>query len=218
MSRLTNASMCQIKSLGGLQAIVISHPHFYTTYVEWAQAFGCPVYTSIEDLEWLDRQDVASVERRLIKGPTETIVEGVTAVKTGGHFDGSLVLHWEDKLFIADSLMTVPVCLTTSLLPHILLLTVRCNPQSAIYHNNRPPGTTSYAFMWSIPNMIPLPPDVISKIWQSLKPFSFTSTHGSFPGQNVRDFIVKKRVLESAKIQIRAEGYQTHELLNEEYP
>jgi glyoxylase-like metal-dependent hydrolase (beta-lactamase superfamily II) len=36
-------------------------------------------------------------------------VEGVTAVKAGGHFDGSLVLHWEDKLFIADTLVTVPV-------------------------------------------------------------------------------------------------------------
>ena len=37
------------------------------------------------------------------------ILEGVTAIKTGGHFDGSLVLHWERKLFIADSLLTVQV-------------------------------------------------------------------------------------------------------------
>ena len=34
---------------------------------------------------------------------------GVTAVKAGGHFDGSLVLHWEKKLFVADTLMAVPV-------------------------------------------------------------------------------------------------------------
>ena len=63
---------------------------------------------SIEDAKWLERTDVKDV-RKLIQGATETILEGVTAVKTGGHFDGSLVLHWEDKLFIADSLVTVPV-------------------------------------------------------------------------------------------------------------
>ena len=44
-----------------------------------------------------------------MQGSSETILPGVTAVKTGGHFDGSLVLHWEKKLFIADSIVTVPV-------------------------------------------------------------------------------------------------------------
>lgn len=58
---------------------------------------------------WMERLDASSVEWRFIKGGTEKIVEGVTAVKTGGHFDGSLVLHWEEKLFIADTLVTVPV-------------------------------------------------------------------------------------------------------------
>ena len=97
----------QIRNHGGLKAIVISHPHFYTTNVEWAHAFGCPVYTSEEDVAWLQRRDAPGVERRLIRGATETVLPGVTAIKTGGHFDGSLVLHWEHSLFIADSLLTV---------------------------------------------------------------------------------------------------------------
>lgn len=71
--------------------------------------------------------------------------------------------------------------------------------------------------MWSIPNFIPLPPDEVMKIWNALKPFGFTSTHGAFVGTDVRAADVKKRVLESAKIQIRAEGYTRHILLNEEY-
>jgi glyoxylase-like metal-dependent hydrolase (beta-lactamase superfamily II) len=100
--------LLQITSLGGIKAIVISHPHYYTTYAEWAKTFDCPVYVSAEDEKWLDQLD-ADVQRKLITGATETIVEGVTAVKTGGHFDGSLVLHWEEKLFIADSLLTVQV-------------------------------------------------------------------------------------------------------------
>jgi hypothetical protein len=44
----------KIESLGGLQAIVISHPHYYTTYAEWSKTFKCPVYTSEDDNMWLD--------------------------------------------------------------------------------------------------------------------------------------------------------------------
>lgn len=46
---------------------------------------------------------------RFIDGSTQSILPGVTAVKVGGHFDGSLVMHWEERLFIADTLWTVPV-------------------------------------------------------------------------------------------------------------
>jgi len=53
--------------------------------------------------------DDKDAQREFITGPTETILPGVTAVKTGGHFDGSLVLHWENKLFIADTFVIVPV-------------------------------------------------------------------------------------------------------------
>jgi hypothetical protein len=55
------------------------------------------------------------------------------------------------------------------------------------------------------------------KIWKALKPFLFTSTHGAFVGTDVRAQDVKRRVLESMKIQIRAEGYKSHLLLDEVY-
>jgi glyoxylase-like metal-dependent hydrolase (beta-lactamase superfamily II) len=87
---------------------VISHPHFYTTHLDWSKIFNCPVYVAAEDAEWLNRVDYLKM-RRLIEGPTQEIVSGVTAVKVGGHFDGSMVLHWKKKLFIADSMYTVPV-------------------------------------------------------------------------------------------------------------
>lgn len=105
----------QIKALGGLKAIVISHPHYYTTHLEWARIFGCPVYLSSEDQSWLNRPLTSTgaegVERRFITTDTEEIVPGVTAIKLGGHFPGSLVLHWDNKLFVADTLVTIPVCL-----------------------------------------------------------------------------------------------------------
>ena len=98
----------KINSKGGLKAIVISHPHFYTTHLEWARIFSCPVYVAIEDEKWLNRADHEGI-RKFIRDPTMQILPGVTAIKTGGHFDGSMVLHWNNKLFIADSLFTVPV-------------------------------------------------------------------------------------------------------------
>jgi glyoxylase-like metal-dependent hydrolase (beta-lactamase superfamily II) len=78
----------------------------YGSHVDWANAFSCPVYTSAEDSQWLMR---TSDRRRLITSARETILPDVVAVKTGGHFDGSLVLHWEKKLFIADTLITAQV-------------------------------------------------------------------------------------------------------------
>ena len=71
--------------------------------------------------------------------------------------------------------------------------------------------------MWSIPNMIPLPPSELYKMWQGLKSLEFVSTHGAFVGTEVRDAKVKGRVLESMKIQTRAVGYTNHEILHESW-
>lgn len=69
--------------------------------------------------------------------------------------------------------------------------------------------------MWSIPNMIPLPPDEIHKIWRALKPFDFDTTHGAFNALDVRGRDVKQRVLESMKIQVKYEGYKQHGIFEE---
>lgn len=63
--------------------------------------------------------------------------------------------------------------------------------------------------------MIPLPPNELAKMWSVLKKFHFTSTHGAFVGVDVESDEVKGRVLESMQIQIRAEGYADHPLLDE---
>jgi hypothetical protein len=93
----------------------------------------------------------------LLQKQYEEVVPGVTAIKVGGHFEGSLVLHWEGHLFVADSFVNVPVsrfqlsCFEevekvekTEILILILML------QSGFYRKNRPKGTTSFAFMWYV--------------------------------------------------------------------
>ena len=63
--------------------------------------------------------------------------------------------------------------------------------------------------------MIPLPPDDIMRIWRAIRPFEFDTTHGAFVGMDVRDKELKRRMLESMKIQVRGEGWESHEILEE---
>jgi glyoxylase-like metal-dependent hydrolase (beta-lactamase superfamily II) len=155
------------------------------------------VYIAAEDEAWVSRRDTKG-RRKLISGATQEIVPGLTAIKVGGHFPGSLVLHWKKMLLLADSVVTQP---------------------SALYHINRPAGTISYTFMWSIPDMIPLPPSELLKMWRAIRPFDFEQTHGAFLGQDVFDPKVKGRLLESMKIQVRgATGHDDHEIMAEKLP
>lgn len=54
--------------------------------------------------------------------------------------------------------------------------------------------------------MIPLPASKIADMWKALIPYDFKSTHGAFPGMDVRDSNLKSRVWKSAQIQIEAMG------------
>jgi len=43
-----------INNLGGLDAIAISHHHYYTSMVEWSKAFGdIPVFIHKNDRQWV---------------------------------------------------------------------------------------------------------------------------------------------------------------------
>ncbi|KAF7567560.1 hypothetical protein PtrM4_141510 [Pyrenophora tritici-repentis] len=112
-----------INSKGGIKAIVISHPHFYTTHLEWAGVFKCPVYMAGVDQEWLNRADKDGMRKFFGAAGGETQIgevgREVSVVVCGGHFEGSSVLFWkkEKKLFIADTFMSVPVWLSLPTFP-----------------------------------------------------------------------------------------------------
>ncbi|KAM7188731.1 putative metallo-beta-lactamase family protein [Naviculisporaceae sp. PSN 640] len=188
----------KVNELGGIDAIVISHPHYYSTHLEWARAFDCPVYIAADDREWLARTDekrqvlVNEIETDLVIGGLET---GVKVLKLGGHFPGSLVLLYKTHLFIADTLMTTPSGIAN------------WSVNAAGQPRSRPEEANSFSFMWSIPNYIPLSADEIVRMWGILEKHEFTSTHGAFVGHEIEDKNVKGRVLKSAQIQIRAMGW-----------
>ncbi|RMD40052.1 hypothetical protein DV735_g5089, partial [Chaetothyriales sp. CBS 134920] len=197
----------QIESLGGLELIVISHPHFYTTWADWSSTFKVPVYTAAPDREWLNRIDDPSAHNILLREPVNPLpIPGLTALICGGHFPGSLVLHSTvtelPTLFVADTIFSV---------------TSSHNPSS----HHVPQQTQTYAFLWSIPNYIPLPPNDILRIWRRLKPLEFKATYGivaKLSNLFERDgdpVSLKQRLLDSVKLAVKAMGYEQHEALEE---
>lgn len=90
---LDKATRGIVAALGGIAAIAISHPHYYTTAQDWADAFSAPVYLHHHDREWLMRP---SDRIRFWEGDRHLLLPGMTLVRLGGHFPGGSVLHWAD--------------------------------------------------------------------------------------------------------------------------
>lgn len=94
-----------VRSRGGLRAIAISHAHYYTTMVEWAHAFECPILVHEADREWVLRPD-PSVE--IWSGDARELWDGLTLLRLGGHFAGGQVLHLRDaRLLLSGDIVQV---------------------------------------------------------------------------------------------------------------
>jgi hypothetical protein len=46
---IDDAAAAEVERRGGLHAIAISHPHYYTGMVDWARRFDCPVLLHAAD-------------------------------------------------------------------------------------------------------------------------------------------------------------------------
>jgi hypothetical protein len=153
------ATVDLLMGLGGVTAIAISHPHYYTTMVEWSRALGgVPIYLHAADREWAMRTDPAV---QFWQGNTKPIGQGLTLVRLGGHFDGGTVLHWADwgesrgVLLSGDILQVVP--------------------------------SGHVSFMWSYPNLIPLSTPEVRRMADILEPFAFDAVYGAFSGRGQID-------------------------------
>lgn len=151
---LDPATRAIVHGLGGLHAIAISHPHYYTAMQDWADAFEAPIYLHEADRAWIMRPDRAI---QLWHGESHTIAPGATLVCLGGHFPGGTVLHWAGGpgVLLAGDILQVT------------------------------PGAHRVSFMWSYPNMMPLPAKAIREIERRLRPWRFDRLHGAFVGQDI---------------------------------
>src|SRR5262249_40145868 len=97
---IDDATIEAIRRLGGIRAIAISHPHYYTTMVEWSRIFGdARVHLHEDDRQWVMRDDAAL---QFWRGETLSLHDGVTLIRCGGHFAGATVMHVGRRLFAGD--------------------------------------------------------------------------------------------------------------------
>ena len=142
-----------IERIGGLSAIAISHPHYYSSMVEWSRAFGgVPIYLHAADRHWVMRPDNSVV---FWDGEIRELLEGVTLIRCGGHFDGGTVLHWASGAAGKGALLT--------------------GDNLQVVQDRR-----HVSFMYSYPNFIPLSAPAIQKIVKAVEPFPYERVYGAF--------------------------------------
>lgn len=107
LSLLDSATIEIIRALGGLKAIAVSHPHFYSAMATWGRTFDCPVFAHEADREWLVEPDPGI---QFWSGETREILPRAVLHRLGGHFPGSAVLHMAQPrtLLTGDTLLVTP--------------------------------------------------------------------------------------------------------------
>ena len=155
---IDEATIELVRGLGGLKAIAISHPHYYTTMLEWSAAFGgIPIHLHQADRKWIMR-DGPSIA--LWDGQTKELAPGLTLICAGGHYPGGTVLHWADGCDGKGALLSGDIV--------------------QVVQDNK-----SVSFMWSFPNFIPLSAPRVEGIVNSLRGYQFDRIHGAFTDRTI---------------------------------
>jgi len=158
VSLVTREAIAALDARGGVDRIVISHPHFYASMVEWSEALGgVEILLHANDQQWVMR---GSDRIRYWEGDVLPLSDEVTLFNVGGHFAGSTALHWKagprsgGALFPGDALQVV---------------------------QDRRHAT----FMFSYPNFIPMKPADVLRMRALLAPYDFADVFGYRRGLNI---------------------------------
>jgi len=149
VSLIDDATVAEVEHRGGLAGIAISHPHYYSSMVDWAHRFDCPIHLHAADAEWVMRPDPAV---RHWEGEQQALGHGLTLIRGGGHFPGGTVLH---RAAGAGALLTGDIIQVI-------------------------PDRSHVAFMWSYPNLVPLPDAEVQRIAAAVEPFPYDAIYGAW--------------------------------------
>lgn len=141
-----------IERRGGISAIAISHPHYYSAMIEFSRAFDAPIHLHAADRQWVGRPDPAV---HFWDGTHHELTPSLTLLNLGVHFDGGTVLHWRHApggagaVFSGDIVQVIP-------------------------------DRNFVAFMYSYPNLIPERPDVVRRAAAILDRYPFETLYGAW--------------------------------------
>lgn len=157
LSHVTDAALSRLAQLGSVEAIAISHPHFYTAMVDWSDALGVPIYLHAADRQWVQRHSPAI---RFWEGDSHRLSDTLELIHLPGHFDGSTGLWWKDgprsggSLFSGDAIQVVM-------------------------------DRRFATFMYSYPNLIPLGPGPLARLEAEVSRLVFDDIFGFAPGREI---------------------------------
>lgn len=156
---VTDDAVAAVKARGPVQAIAISHPHYYSAMSAWSEALGnVPILLHAADREHVTRP-CAAVEHW--QGDELALPGGITLLRLGGHFAGATVLHWADGAEGRGALLSGDVVMVVG-------------------------DKTMVSFMWSYPNLIPLPAREVERIGAALELWQFDRIYGAWWERVVR--------------------------------
>ena len=175
ISYLDSRTIEEVHELGGISAISVSHPHFYSSMIEWSYAFNnAPIYLPKVDRKWITRPN------GVFKSFNDSIeiFPGLKVVRCGGHFPGSSVLHWQDGargkgvLLVGDTIMVAM-------------------------------DQKSVSFMYSYPNLIPLSGMKVREIVNCVQPLQFDRLYSAWWDRQIEN-IASEIIRSSAERYIKA--------------
>jgi hypothetical protein len=152
ISLIDEATLSVVRSLGGIAAIAISHPHYYSSMVEWSHTFNAPIYLHSADREWVMRPDPSI---HFWEGDTQPLFGGLTLVRCGGHFTGGTALHWPAGAEGRGALLSGDIIQVVS-------------------------DRNYVSFIYSYPNLIPLSANKVLHIVASVENLPFDRIYGAW--------------------------------------
>ena len=152
VSLIDDETVQKVNELGGIAAIAISHPHYYSSMIEWSEAFGgVPIYLHNSDRQWVQRGgNVVFWE-----GDRQEVLPGRTLLNPRIHFAGGSIVHWADGAQGRGALCTGDIFQVVA-------------------------DRRWLSFMYSYPNYIPEHPDTVRRSLQLVEPFDFDVIYGAW--------------------------------------
>lgn len=152
ISYIDQETVDAIKDLGGIDAIALSHSHYYSSQVEWAEAFGAEIYIHEDDQKWVMRPSENIV---FWSGDSLELNEGLVLHRLGGHFKGAAIAEWKN-----------PAIQKGILLPGDIVRVMA--------------DRNWVSFMYSYPNFIPLPASTVRRMAERLDRLNFSVVYDAF--------------------------------------
>jgi hypothetical protein len=152
VSLVDEAAVAAIEARGGLETIAISHPHYYSAMVDWAERFDARILLHEADREWVMRP---SSRIEFWSGSRRPVSDTLELVRLGGHFAGGTVCVWRDGADGRGALLSGDIIQVVA-------------------------DRDWVSFMWSYPNLIPLPPAEIERIRSVVETLEFDRLYGAW--------------------------------------